>query len=158
MDIESEGFDEVRDCTWTGAFTALIPHLREFHRLQAEVFRGPAKLTFDDIDISFFRPYLRFKLIFLQHIGLHLLVMLGNIMDALDIIVTAVEYSNVPRVATIAVENRTNRLQYSRSISGMKVRRNQGDAGFMLSERDFGLFCNGSTFTFSLFIEDRFNS
>lgn len=158
MELEHEGFDEVKECSWVGTFSSLLQHVSETHGLQTEVYRSAAKLTFDEIDVSFFRPYLKFRLLFLQNVGIHVLVMLGNIMDALDIIVTALEFNDQPRVATILVENPTHKVNYSRSIYGMKVRRNQGDAGFMLSERDFGLFCTGSTFSFSLSITDRFNS
>jgi hypothetical protein len=158
MEISSDAFEEVIECSWVGPFNMLIPHICEVHRLQTEVYRGTPRLTFDDVDLSFFNPYLKFKLVYLQDTGLTLLVMLGNVMDAHDIIVTVLEFSKQPRAVTLFVESRTNRLAYTRSIYGMQMRHNQGDAGFMLSERDFRMFCTGSTFSFTLTVMDRFPS
>lgn len=158
MEISSDPFEEVIECSWVGQFNMLIPHICEVHRLQTEVYRGNPRLTFDEVDLSFFHPYLKFKLVYLQDTGLTLLVMLGNVVDAHDIIVTVLEFSNKPRAVTLITENRTSRLCYTRSIYGMQMRHNQGDAGFMLSERDFKLFCTGSTFSFTLTLTDRFPS
>jgi hypothetical protein len=152
IEVSDDASQVVIECSWVGHFNTLIPHLCGVHHLQTEVYSGSPRLTFDDVDLSFYRNYLKFKLVYLQDSGLTLLVKLGNVPYNHDIVVTCLEYNKHPRAVTLLVESRVNSLTYTRSIYGMQMSHYQGSAVFTFSKRDFKTLCTGRAFSLTLTI------